>query len=168
MVSEAVDDVVAGIFLFILVGLGGYAFRIIPNQMEGVLMSSKLIQHLLVFFLIFFSVDLVNNVDQSPLNSLYNSILIYVFYVLFSKCGGKVAILLVLFLATIFVLQKERNYGIDRRGEDQNYLNQPIDILFYIMFGVLALSTLLTVREQLKTKSPQNIIKYYLNLESET
>lgn len=131
-------------------------------------MSSKFIQHLLVFFLIFFSVDLVNNTDQSPLNSLYNSLLIYVFYILFSKCDGRVSILLVLFLATIFVLQKERAYGIDSRGKDSNYLEQPIDILFYIMFGVLILSTTLTLREQLKIKSPRQVVKYYLNLESET
>lgn len=166
MVSDAIDDVVSGIFLFILIGLGSYVYRIVPHQMESVLMSSKFFQHLLVFFLIFFSVDLVNNTDQSPLNSFYNSILIYIFYILFSKCDGWISIILVLFLATIFILQKERDYGIDKKGEDPNYLEKPIDILFYIMFGILAMSTMLTIREQLKTKSIRKVFKYYLNLEN--
>ena len=156
-----IDNVVGGIFLFILIGFSNYIYLIIPNQLEKFILGNLWFQHLLIFFLINFSVELVDNSYQSPLNNFYNSIVIYIFYILFSKCSTLLSLVIIFLLAAIFIMVSEKEY----QGEGGKYLETPIRTLTYIICGLIGISTLWTLWTKYYTNPHFNLFKYYLNID---
>lgn len=155
-----IDNIVDGIFLFILIGFSDYINKIMPNRLEKFLFSNIWFQHILIFFLINFSVELVNNGQESPLDNFYNSLIIYVFYILFSKCSVFVSLLLIFIFASLFIMTSEKNF----QGEEGQYLEKPIDIISYIAAGIILISTIWTVWYGYKNNPKFNPIKFYLNI----
>ena len=154
------DNIVDGIFLFILVGFSNYIYRIIPNQLEDFIFSYVFTQHILMLLLINFSVELVDNLNQSPLDNFYNSFIIYLFYIIFAKCGTWVSVILLLILTTLFFMTNERSY----RGYPEKYLEKEIEIISYIACGLLGLSSIWTLIQGYRTNPKFNPIYFYFNI----
>ena len=155
-----IDNIVDGIFLFILIGFSNYINRIMPNRLEKFLFSNVWFQHVLIFFLINFSVELVNNGEESPLDNFYNSLVIYLFYILFSKCDVIVCLLLIFILAALFIMTSEKTY----QGEDGKYLEKSIRIVSYVAAGIVGLSTVRVIWTGYQNNPNFNPLYFYLNI----
>lgn len=155
-----IDNIVDGIFLFILIGFSNYIYRIIPNQLEKFIFSHIFAQHLLILLLINFSVELVDNTNQSPLDNFFNSLVIYGFYIVFSKCGTWVSIILTLLLAVMFYLTSERTY----KGDPDGYLEDEIRIIAYVSCGILGVSAIWTLYNGYRKNPSFNPVYFYLNI----
>jgi hypothetical protein len=162
-----VDNIVNGIFLFILIGFSNYIYDIIPNHLEDYIKKNVWFQQLIIFFLINFSVELVDNSYQSPLNNFYNALVIYGFYLLFSRCHVFSSILILLLLAALFILTSEKVF-LQENGKDIKHLTQPIEIISYLTAGIVMLSTVIAVGTELKKNKNFNLYKYYIARKDQT
>ena len=155
-----VNNIVSGIFLFILIGFGNYIYNIIPNNLEKIIVKNLWLQHLIILFLINFSVNLVDNTNQSPLDNFYNSLVVYLFYMLFSKSHNYVSIIILLILAAMYILVSQREY-LRENNLSSNHIEKTIDILSYLSIGLLVISNFYIIYIQMLNNPNFNIFKFY-------
>ena len=146
-------------FLLILIMFSNYLYEIFPRGLDKLFKNNILIKHFLVFFLIFFTLELVDNNNVSPLENFYTSIIVYVFYILFTKSNVYFSLIIILLLATNFILIKEKEY-LKNKGDDYKYLDESINILFYIVLVILFISSIVYLNKQLKEQKNFTIYKF--------
>jgi len=160
------DNVVDGIFIFILLAYSNYANFIIPNQLEKYVFKYVWFQHMIIFSLIYFLVELIGNSEKSPLNNFYNSLVIYGFFILFSRCPIYITFLIILLLASLSLMINQKRF-LKRTNENYTDLDQPIDIVTYVTAGVIGLSTIYVVGREIFQNKSFNVLKFYFDRRTE-
>ena len=158
-----VDNIISGIFLFILIGFGNYIYNIIPNNLEKIIKENIFLQQLIILFLINFSVNLVDNTNQSPLDNFYNSLIVYLFYILFSKSHVYVSLIILFLIAVMFILVSE-DYYLKNNNLTNDKIVKTIEIISYFSVALLILSNLYIIYFRLSKDPNFNIIRYYFNI----
>lgn len=155
-----VDNIINGIFLFMLVSFSNYINKIIPNVLDEFIYKSILFQHLIVLFLIYFSVELVDDTNQSPLDNFYNCLITYVFYLIFSNSDTYIAILILFLLAFMYILINERTY-LRNKGSSHTGLNTVIDFVSLVLVVLIVISLIMIFLRKAKYDKRFN---YFLSI----
>ena len=97
----------------------------------------------------------------SPFQKLYESAIIYVFYLFFSKSTLYFSIILIMLLAADYITISQQKY-LEAKGEDSGYLNLPIYILAWIILGVMVISFGVYLKKQIKEHENFRVKKFIL------
>jgi len=156
------NNITSSFFLFLLVYLHAYIKNVFPCQLHKFLKDNLVMNHLLIFFLIYFSIELTE-VDQrnSFLISLFNTFLVYVFYIFFVKSTLIFSLIIITILIIIFILVKEQKY-LEDQNKDIKSLENITNILFYILIGVLIISTAVYFNKQMLEHRNFSLFKFVL------
>jgi hypothetical protein len=156
-----ITELINTLFLLILVMFGNYLYEIFPRQLNNFLSKSIYSKHILVFFLIFFSSELIHDVEnKSPFESFYIALILYVFYIFFNKTNLYQSILILILLITNFTIIRQQNY-LKHKNKDYLYLNEYIDVVSYIILGVMIISFLTYLNKQLTEQEKFSFFKFW-------
>ena len=79
------SNIIKGVYLLILMIVGGQAQATFSKQTISVLSNSYMAKHIIVICLIYFTVDFSSDKSDHPLQTLYISFIIWVLYIVISK-----------------------------------------------------------------------------------
>jgi hypothetical protein len=154
------NNITSSFFLFLLIYLHTYIENVFPCQLHKFLKDNLVMNHLLIFFLIYFSIELTEiNQQHNFLTSLFNTFLVYVFYIFFVKSTLVFSLIIILILIVIFILVKEQKF-LEDQNKDIGNLENIINILFYILIGILVLSTAVYFNKQMLEHKKFSLFKF--------
>jgi len=155
-----IKDLINTFFFLILIMLNNYLYELFPRQLNNYLTDSIIVKHLLIIFLIYFSLQLVDQVsEKSPFEKFYESLIVYVFYIFFNKSTLYPSILIITLLATNYVMFQQQEY-LRYKGQNHDHLNQPIEIINWTVLGIVIVSSLLYLNKQITEKKEFSITKF--------
>jgi hypothetical protein len=155
-----VKDLINTFFFLILIMFSNYLYELFPRQLNNFLVNSVIIKHLLIIFLVFFSLELNDRSNsKSPFQKFYESLIVYVFYLFFNKSTLFPSILIITLLASSYIMIKQQEY-LKYKGEGYKHLDQAIDIVNWVVLGVMIVSFLLYFNKQLVEQKEFSIGKF--------
>jgi len=86
--SQILSRSIKGIFLLIIAMCGNFVAETLGCQTRRLLTENQLIKHCIIFFTIFFSIDFASgfsSIPDSPVENIGLTLIIYVFFVLFTR-----------------------------------------------------------------------------------
>jgi len=117
---------VKGLFLLFLIVSGNFIGNTLSCQIQELFTYSMAVKEMLVFLLIFFTLNVVDREKTSPINHLKVSVKIWIFYILLTKMELKFSILVFTLLGSIYVINQHIEYkkSLDdiTKEEEENYL----------------------------------------------
>lgn len=144
-----IKQLISSFFIIILLMFSNYLYELFPKQLGKLLTKNILIKHVALLFLIFFSIELADEeFNISPFQKLYHSLIIYVFYIFFNKSTLYFSILILLLLATNYIIIKQQTF-LKNNGDEYEYLDKPIEIINWVIFAVMVVSFMLYFNKQL-------------------
>jgi hypothetical protein len=148
----------------ILFGFNKSIKNIFPPQLTKLLSNNLLFHHLSILFFVYFSIELNDRENNSPLYNFINALIAYLFLILFLKSTLIFSVIIILILISIYFISKEIQYKT-LNGENTNYFENVNNILSYIGIGVLVLSNIYYLYKQIKDKGDKfSIYKYIFSL----
>lgn len=99
-----------------------------------------------------------NNLS-SPAEKFYESALIYVFYLFFSKSTLWYSVTVICLLTANYIIISQQKY-LEVKGENYQQLDTTIEIISWVILGVMIVSFLVYLQKQLKEHSDFSIIKF--------
>lgn len=142
-----INNIVSNFYLFILIAFSNYINKIFPAQLFKYIQNNVWFQYLIIFFIIFFSLELINDIKKSPLENFINSIFISFFYFLFVKSILYFSLIIITLFSIIYILEKQKDY-LQSNNMYNGYLDQPITVLFYIAVTITFISSFLYLHKQ--------------------
>ena len=157
-----IKRLIGGFFWTILFMLGNYLIEFFPPQLHKLLKSNMIVEHIVLFFLIYFIMEMRDdNHLISPFQKLYEAAIIYVFYLFFSKSTIVYSIIIILLLSVNFIIISQQKY-LEDKGENFQYLNNTIDIISWVILGVMIISFLVYLRKQLREHKNFSVKKFII------
>jgi|UniRef100_A0A6C0ALG1 hypothetical protein len=116
---------VKGLFLLFLIVSGNFIGNTLGCQIQTLFTYSMEMKEMLVFLLIYFTLNVVDNKLSSPFEHMKISVKIWVLYMLLTRMNLTFSIIVFSLLATIYVIQQQVDFkkGIDdlTKEEEEKY-----------------------------------------------
>ena len=156
---------VKGLFLLFLIVSGNFIGNTLSCQIQELFTYSMAVKELLVFLLIFFTLNVVDSDKTSPINHLKISVKIWLLYILLTKMDLKFSILVFTLLGSIYVINqhieyKKRSDDITKE-EEENYL-KIMKIIEKIVIGLSIIGFVTYLMEKKKEYKKAFSIKKFL------
>ena len=143
-----------GILLVILAVSGNFIAELMGCQVQKVLTENMIIKHMVLIFIIYFSLGFTSNNNPNPTILLQNSFYIWVLFLMFSKMSIKFNIAIFGLIAIYHYIYTYINYykSIDPKlyKNEINKLNNTLDHLIKIIIALLIIGFVLYFRQQKK------------------
>lgn len=152
--NTLIDTNLFSIFIFILIVSANFLAEIFPCRLQDVLRNNMLVKHIFGFFtMIFFVVLSSNSKDKKIYLIIKNSFLLYILFILISKCQVSLFYVILIFLGTSYIInilkqqeEDEKIKDIDKKesSDKLSQYNKKIDTFNNIIY-VLYILTFLTI-----------------------
>ena len=156
---------VKGLFLLFLIVSGNFIGNTLSCQIQELFTYSMAVKELLVFLLIFFTLNVVDNEKTSPINHLKVSVKIWLLYILLTKMDLKFSILVFTLLGSIYVINQHIEYKkrLDdiTKEEEENYF-KIMKIIEKIVIGLSIIGFVTYLMEKKKEYKNNFSIKKFL------
>lgn len=142
--TVSLNNIVSSFFLLTLINSASLIHDVYPKQLGKYIHDNVIAQHLFLLFLIYFSIEVIDDDDNITIENFYNALILYVFYLFFTKSNLFFSVLILILLSTIFILVKVK--------EDGKNIDNADVILTYVMLGILFVSFVYYLNKQIKDK----------------
>jgi hypothetical protein len=109
---EEYIDKSKGIFLLILALCGGYVSETLGCKVQYEMTNNRILKYLIVLFTIYFSITITSKDNENPFILFRTSILIWMFFVLFTRMTPIPTLIVMILLLLIFFLDNWKKYKI--------------------------------------------------------
>ena len=154
------EDIIKGIYLLILIILGGETASTFSQQGFKLLKNNYIAKHILIFCLIYFTIDYSSTKINHPNDTLFISILIWICYILISKQTLYFTIIIFCLITILYILFNYLTYYDDQYKKTNNKeikdkydkIKLFIKYLTYIMFCVAIIGFVIYFMKQKKLR----------------
>jgi len=137
------------IFLIFLSVIGAKSFSLLGCQTQRIFKTNRIIRHFAFFCLVIFSTSFLDNINISPLVSIFKSLLVYIFLIIFTKMDLLYTTLVFFLLFIVYLIHKyilyynHKIYTLKNDEEKVWYINtldlleKSTKIFFIIIFIIM-------------------------------
>ena len=135
------DTKLFSIFIFILIVSANFLAEIFPCRLQYLLRNNMLIKHVFGLFTMIFFVVLSSG-DKKILNIIKNSVLLYILFILISKCNLHIFYLILFLLGITYILnimndEKKINEEISNEEISNEDIYENIIYFLYVIIFIL-------------------------------
>lgn len=151
-----IDDIIKAIFLLILGISGNFIAETLGCKTQKLLTENMLVKHLVIIFIIFFVLGFTNKKKIHPLETLGNTLILWVFFVLFTRMSLTFTIIVFLLIALKYILTMYKEYyeenGENEKKDDKiiENLEKVGEYIIYLVGGMILIGFSLYFRKQYK------------------
>ena len=98
------------LFLLFLAVSGNFVAETLGCKLQNLLSNNMFAKHVVIFFMIYFTLNYSKEEVPHPIDSLQSTILLYIFFVLFGRIPLSVFIITTTLLIVTYVLNNYRDY----------------------------------------------------------
>jgi hypothetical protein len=113
-------NVIAGVFLLFLAISGNFLVETLNCHTQQLLTNSVVAKQVMIFFIIFFTIDFSNLVVEKPSVKLVKTVMVYIFYLLFTKMNKKPTLIVFILLIITYIVNSYKRYYRFRYEEITN------------------------------------------------
>jgi len=113
-------NVIAGVFLLFLAISGNFLVETLGCHTQQLLTNSIVAKQIMIFFIIFFTIDFSNVVVEEPSVKFIKTVLVYVFYLLFTKMNERPTLIVFILLIITYIVNSYKRYYSFRFEEITN------------------------------------------------
>ena len=167
MLLPLTSQVLQGIFLIMLTIIGGVTESTFSCQTLKFLHTNILAKQVVIFCLIYFTIDFTDNKNSHPIDTLKNTIVIWIAYIIMSKQTIHFTITIFLLLVSLYIIHNYIDYVEDKKNHSENKelhdkLNQ---YSIYIKYTLVAVSligfVLYFIKERKEHKKNYSLLKFF-------
>ena len=133
-IKEERYDIIDQIFILIVMIHGGFMVKTINPKLHVMIKSDIKYAYLILFFTIFFVLKLMKDTEYHPIQTLFHSIKIIVFYYVIMNMELNKLLIVLLLLLIIFMLDHYRNY---HKSNEFTKINKNISRIEYILYYLI-------------------------------
>lgn len=130
-----------GFFLLLLVVAGNFIAETLGCETQYYFSNNIYLKQLILFSLIYFTINFTSNTTPSPLESLKKTGLLWLFFLLFTKMSIRFTFVVLILLILTFVFEHQKKY-IEATKKDNNEINQ-INNIQKILIIIILIITLI-------------------------
>lgn len=140
-----VDQLLRGIFLFIIAVSGNFIAELLSCNTQKLLTTNMYIKHFIGLLIIYFAIGFTNSEKAvHPFLTLFNSLIVYILFILFSKMNLYFTVISFSLLTILYVLNDFNSYYTENNDENKNDENieiiKKIEKALYIILPLTILS----------------------------
>jgi|TARA_R110001599_G_scaffold163040_1_gene352441 Ca2+/Na+ antiporter len=109
-INKEFVSIITGVFLLFLAISGNFLAETLGCQTQKLLTNSIAAKQIMIFFIIFFTLDFSNLNIEKPSTKFFKTILVYVFYLLFTKMDRTPTLIVFILLITTYVTNSYKKY----------------------------------------------------------
>jgi hypothetical protein len=167
MKNVVVDSNLFCIFIFFLIVSANFLAQLFPCRIQYVLVNNMFVKHLFGLFTMIFFVVLTSGIkNKNILNILINGLVLYIIFMLITKCNIYVFFIIIGLLATTYIINiiKEEEIENNKKELDVNNIYDTITYIIYIIICVfIILGILLYMGEKkIEYKKDFNYITFFI------
>jgi len=149
---EKADNIMNGVLLLILAISGNFIAETLGCKTQKLLTENMLAKHVVILFIIYFSLGFASESNPNPMILLRNSVSIWVLFLLFTKMSLNFNIFIFGLVVLYHFINTYINYysGLDKKKykkEIDNY-NKILYYLKYLIIGLLIVGFVLYFNKQ--------------------
>jgi hypothetical protein len=137
--SLILTDVLDGVFILLLGLIGNWCGELFNCNLRRLFSTNMLAKHILLLFIIFFSVNYSNKTVEHPVDTFKKSILIYTIFIMFTKTNRLYAVLNISIISIIYTLELLNKFYIENDEKKNANIIDGIEICNYLLFRLVAL-----------------------------
>lgn len=155
------NNIIIGILFSSFIITGNYLSELISCNIQELLHKSMLFKHFILFIMIYFTVELSDKHDiNDPKKHIINTIIIYIFLILFSKGNSIINILAFTLIIFHYIANNFYVYYENKADEyNMNVWTNIKDTTFYILVSIMVLGFFSYLYKQITDKK-QNFSLY--------
>ena len=167
MAKITYDNVLPGFLLLLLAICGNFLGTTFSCELQKLLHSNYYFKNILIFVLLYFTIYFSEYKPEHPSISIVKTIIIYIYYCIFTKQSPQTLLLSLLLLVVAFICEQYKDYVTD--GNSDIFINQSnTDKIHIAQITLLSCAAALTlygfISSYLKfTKNPANKSITFLN-----
>jgi len=167
MANFIVDTNLFCIFIFFLIVSANFLAQLFPCRLQYVLVSNMFVKHLFGLFTMIFFVVLSSGIkNKNILNILKNASILYFIFMLITKCQIYLFFIIILLLATTYIINiiKEDEIESNKKELNEDNIYDKITFILYILIIIfIILGVLLYMGEKkLEYKKDFNYITFFI------
>ncbi len=110
LINHPITVIDAVFLLFLAIG-GNFIAETLGCRTQDLLINNIYAKHFLTFFVIFFTINFSSdeNKIEHPINNIFKTVAVYLFFLLFTKMGWKSTVFTVFLLLSVYVLNLFKN-----------------------------------------------------------
>ena len=116
------DSFVKGFFLLALAVMGNFVGQILNCKTQKLLTENMIAKHIVMLLILIFAVDFSSSDSKYPTDTISTAIVIYIFYVLYSKMTMTFICLVSLLLFIVYLLTMYKSYYKENLDKNKNTL----------------------------------------------
>ena len=130
----------SGLFLLVLSVTGNYIAETLSCRTRSILTNNMLIKHLLILFLIYFTINLTADEALHPMTQIQNAFFVWIFFLMFTKMNLYFTIVAFLLLAVLYTLKNFKKFY--KKTNDQSLYAQT-DHISKMIEGVMLITVVI-------------------------
>jgi ascorbate-specific PTS system EIIC-type component UlaA len=176
-IQNIVDFNMFNVFIFVLIVSANFLAEVFPCRLQNLLRNNMLMKHLFGIFTMIFFVVLSNNnsTNTNIFNLIFNSSLLYILFILISKCDVYFfyIILLLLGIAYIINILKQQEMNKNEKGSEKeqkhkfqskiNIYNNITSVLYVLIIIITFIGVILYMGEKkIEYKKKFSYISFFI------
>tara|TARA_B100000902_G_scaffold385930_1_gene427910 strand:+ start:1121 stop:1639 length:519 start_codon:yes stop_codon:yes gene_type:complete len=105
-----IDNTIKGLFLLILAVAGNFVGETLGCKTQKLLSENMLAKHFVIILILYFAIDFTSEKLNTPFDTFKLALIIYIFFILFTKINSQFTLLILILLAFIYVINGYINY----------------------------------------------------------
>ena len=96
---------IKGLFLLILAVIGNYVGETLGCETRKLLTKNMLIKQFIILLMIYFTISFSGNVGQNPVFIMKQTVLLWAFFLMFTKMNIQFTITIFCFMAILYIIE---------------------------------------------------------------
>ena len=151
-----------GIFLIILTIVASTTEGTFSKQVLHLLKTNLFAKHILIIFLIYFTIDYSDHIDEHPLVALKRAFMIWILYIIVSRQNVYSGTIIFLLLALLYVKHNHHEYLKHNNKKRMVEVEGDIDLIKKTIGIVAIVGFIFYFRKQYKSKKNFSMLHFLL------
>tara|TARA_Y100000389_G_C17422520_1_gene497559 strand:- start:803 stop:1342 length:540 start_codon:yes stop_codon:yes gene_type:complete len=152
--NKELSKAVRGLFLLILAVSGNFVAETLGCRSQKLLSESILAKHFVLFFILFFSINFVDESGSHPKDSLLVTMCVYLLFVMFTKMNLYFTLLVFSLLMMLYINQTFINYHDSKNNDKRKELHLKFQGKMYVLTVLLIIIGFLLYFKKQYTEHP--------------
>ena len=155
-------ETLKSIFLLFLVVSGNYVGELLGCKTRGIFTNNIYTKHLIIIFLIYFTLDFIEKKKKHPIDILKKTIIIWILFIVSTKTYYIFTFMFILFLFCLYVIDEYEVYLKENNIKyNKNNIDKTRTYLEYLSFIMLIIGFVIYFIKQKKEKKNFSYLKFF-------
>ena len=109
-----------GFFLLLLAVSGNFVAETLGCETQYIFSKNMYVKQLIIFFMIYFTINFSSETSPSPQASLVKAVLLWIFFVLFTKMTPGFTFMVLLILLGVYILNNYKKYLNSKKDKSKD------------------------------------------------